>query len=73
MKKIIITASLLLSINAFASNAVVLDYYLISSFTTSKTESGKLEYYCVQGGKTYKLSIEEYHVLYNNKGMIEKR
>lgn len=69
MKKVFLFIAL--SFVVFNVNAIVLDYYLISSFCESVDKNGEKTYSCTQEGKVYKLTLEEYEILLNG-GVIEK-
>ena len=69
MKKVVLFIAL--SIVTLNVNAIVLDYYLISSFSEQVDKEGNKTYHCVQGGKTYELTFEEYTTLLEG-GIIEK-
>ena len=69
MKKVFLLIAL--SFVMLNANAIVLDYYLISSFSEKVDKEGNKTYSCVQGGKTYDLTFEEYTTLFKG-GIIEK-
>ena len=69
MKKVLLFIAL--SFVVFNVNAIVLYYYLISSFSEVVDKNGEKTYSCTQGGKTYELTLDEYTTLING-GIIEK-
>jgi hypothetical protein len=69
MKKVFLFIAL--SFAMLNAKAIVLDYYLITSFSEKVDKEGNKTYQCVQDGKTYELTIEEYTTLVNG-GIIEK-
>lgn len=69
MKKILLF--IVLSFTMINVNAIVLDYYLISSFSEHVDKDGNKTYSCVQGGKKYELTLDEYTTLIDG-GIIEK-
>jgi hypothetical protein len=69
MKKIFLF--IVLSFTIMSANAIVLDYYLITSFSEVVDKQGNKTYTCIQEGKTYELTLDEYITLLDG-GIIEK-
>lgn len=69
MKKVFLFIAL--SFAMLNAKAIVLDYYLITSFSEQVDKEGNKTYSCTQEGKTYQLTLEEYTTLING-GIVEK-